>query len=219
MPAAPGQKMIGAYLEAELAERFAAWARQTDGGTSAALRRLVAEAVAGRSPPTPAGVGIGQQVGIRLKPTERLALTEAARLRGTTPANWIRSLALVHLARRPQWNEAELDLLRQVFRELRRIGHNVNQIARAMNEARASGYFPPDGTRVVEETGERIRSEMRRVVAVMTGNFDYWGLPDAERPKAAAGAIEQARAQAQSAQAARQRRPRRRPARFREEEG
>jgi hypothetical protein len=29
--------------------------------------------------------------------------------------------------------------------------------------------------------------EMRRVVAVMSGNFDYWGLTDKDRPKAVGG--------------------------------
>ena len=37
---------------------------------------------------------------------------------------------------------------------------------------------------------ERVRSEMRRVVAMVTGNFDYWGLPYADRPTASPGAQE-----------------------------
>ena len=44
----------------------------------------------------PRGVGRGEQVGVRLKATERQALAEAARAQGTSPANWIRSLALAH---------------------------------------------------------------------------------------------------------------------------
>ena len=56
MPAKPGQKLIGGYIVEALADRFNAWARQTDGGASAALRRLVAEAV-GEKPEAPRGVG------------------------------------------------------------------------------------------------------------------------------------------------------------------
>ena len=58
MPAKPGQKLICGYIDEALADRFNAWARQTDGGASAALRRLVAEAV-GEKPPAPRGVGWG----------------------------------------------------------------------------------------------------------------------------------------------------------------
>lgn len=151
---------------------------------------------------------------IRLRGEERRALNEAASARGTSPANWVRALAIVHLGRKPQWNTAELSELRDVFKELRRIGNNVNQIARALNVAQATGQYPPHQHRAVEEAAELIRYEMRRVVAVMTGNFDYWGLPDAERPTAAPGAVERHDAAAEAAEAKRRRRPKRRPARF-----
>lgn len=208
--------MVGAYVEAELAERFTAWARSTDGGSSAALRRLMAEAIDGQPPAPPAGVGRGEQVGVRFKRTERAALAEAARARDTSPANWVRSLALVHLARRPQWNAAELEALREVFRELRRVGTNVNQIARVMNGAIETGNYPPYQGGAVREAAQIIRSDMRRVVAMMTGNFDYWGLPDAEHPTAAPGAVARGDAQAAAAEQRRKDRPRRRPARFQE---
>ncbi|WP_198355819.1 plasmid mobilization protein [Granulibacter bethesdensis] len=153
MPALPGQKMVGTYVPAELAERFEAWARP-DGGKAAALRRLIVEAVNGeaeglhganpaRSKLTPAGVGRGQQIGIRLKAHERRALAEAAEAHGTSPANWVRSLAIVHLTSKPQWNPAESDALRELAREVRAIGNNVNQIARALNVAVQSGVYPP----------------------------------------------------------------------------
>lgn len=210
--------MVGAYVDAELAERFAAWARQTEGGASAALRRLLLEAMDGKEPVAPRGTGAGEQVGVRLKKPERLALIEAAQARATTPANWLRSLAIVHLARRPQWNAAELDELREVFKELRRIGNNVNQIARALNVAAHSGQYPPHQGLAAREAAEAIRDEMRRVVAMMTGNFDYWGLPLDERPTPRAEAIERQDAEARAAEKKRRGRPRRRPARFQEGE-
>ncbi|CAN7187606.1 plasmid mobilization relaxosome protein MobC [Phenylobacterium sp. LjRoot225] len=224
MPAAPGHKMVGTYVPAALAERFEAWAR-ADGGKAAALRRLIVEAMDGgagglhgaspaRSALAPVGVGRGKQVGIRLKDDERRALAEAAEQRGTSPANWVRSLAIVHLASKPQWNAAELEELRALFRELRAIGNNVNQIARTLNVAVQMGEYPPHQGLAAKEAAELVRAEMRRVVAVMTGNFDNWGLPDAERPTAAAGAVERADAAARMSEAARKRRPRRRPVRF-----
>jgi len=42
---------------------------------------------------------------------------------------------------------------------------------------------------------------MRRVVAVRNGNFDYWGMPDGDRPTAASGAVERVDAVATVAEA------------------
>ena len=214
-----GQRLLSTWVPETTAAAFHARAR-TEGGASALLRRLVAETVdpglhgASFEALAPAGSGRGEQIGIRLKGDERRALNEAASTRGTTPANWVRALAIVHLARKPQWSTAELSELREVFKELRRIGTNVNQIARALNVAQQTGQYPPHQHLAVQEAANTIRSEMRRVVAMMTGNFDYWGLPDAERPTAAVGAEERATAAAEAAEAKRKRRPRRRPARF-----
>ena len=209
MPIRPGRKLVGGYIDAALAERFEAWARRTDGSASAALRRLIAEAVDGTAPAAPRGAAMGGQVGVRLKETERAALSEAARARGTSPANWVRSLALVHLMRRPEWTPAEIEALRDVFRELRAIGQTVGRIARGLDGAAAAGVCPPGQGDAARAAAERIRIEMRRVVAVLSGNFDYWGLPDAERPTAAPGASERAGAQARAAEARRRNRPRR----------
>ncbi|HYD70756.1 plasmid mobilization protein [Azospirillum sp.] len=211
MAARNGQELLSVWVPAELAAVFKAQARVTEGGTSAALRRLVCEAVRGCPPAAPRGAGAGAQVGVRFKEAERAALAEAARARGCSPANWLRSLALVHLARRPQWTPAEVEALRAVFRELRAIGHGVDRIARALEDA--GGPAPPHAD-AVREAGAEVRAGMRRVVAVMTGNFDYWGLPDAERPTAAPGAAGRAGAEVLAAEVRRRNRPRRRAARF-----
>ena len=214
MPASPGQKMVGAYVDQGLATRFEAWARQTEGGTSAALRKLLAEA-RGDAPAAPArGNGVGQQVGVRFKEAERRLLSEVAGARGTTPANWLRSLALTHLSKRPQWNPAEVEALRHLFAEVRRIGNNVNQIARAVNASGAVGRVPAYQGEAAREAAELVRAEMRRIVALMTGNFDYWGLPDAERPTALPGAEERDEEVSRKEREKAARRPRRRPSRF-----
>ena len=160
---------------------------------------------------------MGQQVGVRFKGAERLALALAARARAVTPANWVRSLVLVHLTREPQWNDAEVEELRALFMELRRIGSNVNQIAHAANESALAGEPVADRSEAVLQAAELIRFEMRRVVAVMSGNFDYWGLPTDERPNPSRGAVARADAAARAAEAKRKLRPRRRPPRFKGE--
>lgn len=213
-----GQELLSTWVPADLAEAFKAQARQSDGGTSAALRWLIAEAVTGDRPSAPRGAGRGVQVGVRFKVDERAALADAARAHGTSPANWLRSLAIVHLARRPQWNSAEIDELRSLFRELRAIGNNINQIAHALNVAVQTGKYPPYQGAAAREAAELARNEMRRVVAVMSGNFDYWGLPDEDRPTASRGSVERADVAASVAEATRKRRPRRRGSRLARQE-
>ena len=205
-----GQEMVGTYVPAELAARFRGWARTTEGGASAALRRLIAGAVEGSEPEAPLGAS-GHQVLVRLKEAERLALLRAAKSRSTTPANWLRSLAIVHLGRRPQWNLGEMEAIRGIGDELRRIGNNVNQIARALNVAAHTGEYPPHQGQAAAEAVQEVRAEMRRLVAIYTGNFDYWGLPDADRPTAASGFLEREKQGESQVRSKRRLRPRRRP--------
>ena len=205
-----GQEMVGTYVPADLAVRFKAWARSTEGGASAALRRLIVGAVEGREPDPPPGAS-GHQVLVRLKDGERLALLRAANARSTTPANWLRSLAIVHLGRRPQWDAEEAEALREIGDELRRIGNNVNQIARALNVAAHVGEYPPHQGQAAAEAVQEVRAEMRRLIAVYTGNFDYWGLPDAERPTASPGVLEAEQQQEDKIRGKRRLRARRRP--------
>ncbi|CAO3441195.1 hypothetical protein [Azospirillum endophyticum] len=209
--------MVGGYVDAALAERFQAWARRTDGGASAALRRLIVQAVDGQTPAALEGAGTGRQIGVRFKEAERAALAAAARAHGTSPAAWLRALALVHLTGRPQWAPAELEALRAVFHELRAIATSLDRSTRVLAAAADAGLCPPTHREAAREAGALVRTEMRRVVAVMTGNFDYWGLPDAERPSAAPGAVERAAAAIGAAERRRKNRPRRRAAHCREE--
>jgi len=106
--------------------------------------------------------------------------------------------------------------LRDVFTELRRIGSNINQVAKALNVAAMSGEYPAEQGDAALAAAETVRRETRRVVAVMTGNFDYWGLPDAERPVAAYGAQVRDLDATEAERRKIRLRPRRRPARFQE---
>lgn len=211
-----GHKLIQAWVPVEIAEAFESQARISDGASSAALRRLVVTSATGQKP-LARGVGQGLQVGVRFKSTERDALAVAAEQRGTTPATWLRALALVHLVRRPQWNTREVDALVEISRDLRAIGRNLNQIARALNIAVQSGDYPPYQGGAAREGAVLVRHEMRRIAAIITGNYEYWGLPEDERPTAAPGAVERAGAEALAAKQQQRSRPRRRPLRFSDE--
>ena len=212
-----GQELLSAWVPSELATAFRVWARARDGGASAALRSLVAQAVTGEAPAAPAGAGAGQRLTVRLRADEQQALQAAARARGVTPSTWVRALAVAHLLRRPQWNPVEVDALRDLATELRRIGTNVNQVARALNVAVARGEYPPGQGEAAKAAAELVRAELRRVVAVMTGNWDYWGLPWADRPMPAPGAEEREQARTEAEAAQRRLRLPRRPRRFRQD--
>jgi hypothetical protein len=192
-----GQVLLSTWVSTELAARFRGWARGREGGVSASLRRLISDAAGDEAPPPPPGAS-GRQIMVRLKDAERLSLLRAAKERSTTPANWLRSLAIVHLGQRPQWNDSEVAALREIGQELRRIGNNVNQIARALNVAVMKGEYSPRQGDAAKEASEMVRAELRRLMAIYTGNFDYWGLPDADRPVAARenGRIEREREKA-----------------------
>lgn len=213
-----GQELLSAWVPSELAEAFRGWARAQSGGASAALRGLVTQAVTGEAPAAPPGPGAGYRLTVRLQEGERQALLAASKARGVTPSTWVRALTVAHLARRPQWNPAEVDALRDLFAEVRRIGGNVNQVARALNVAVARGEYPPGQGEAVREAVELVRSEMRRVVSVLSGNWDYWGLPWADRPMPAPGAEEREDERTRADAARRRLQPRRRPKRFRDGE-
>ncbi|WP_455181386.1 hypothetical protein [Azospirillum melinis] len=92
----------------------------------------------------------------------------------------------------PQWSPVEA--LRAAFRELRAIATSLDRSTHALTQAVDAGLCPSEHRDTACEAGDLVRVEMRRVVAVMTGSFDYWGLPDAECPDAAPGAAERAAA-------------------------
>ena len=165
-------------------------------------------AAGGTRPDNRAKQATGSEIKIRLKEPERLALNQMARARDTTAANWVRSLTVVHLSGRPQWSANELNELRTISDHLRRIGSDINVIAGIINGAVRTGAYPPEQGLAVKEAAELVRYEVRRLAAVMTGNFDYWGLPTDQRPKARPGAIELATLQAELAEAKRRERQR-----------
>jgi hypothetical protein len=173
MPVPAGKTLLNAYVDCDLADRFKAWARP-HGGVSAALRSVIEGAVAEHNPePSPGAAGF--HVTVRLRERERELLLAAAQARGMPVAAYLRSLAVVHLAGRPQWSPQEAEVLRELGGELRRIGNNVNQIARALNVAVHKGEYPAGQGAEAKEAAKLVRAELRRLLAIYTGNVERWG--------------------------------------------
>jgi len=211
---------LNVWVTPAVAERFKAAARLKDGSVSKALTRLITADLSDEGEPkAPVGAGQGKLVSVRFRNDERFALAQAAHARATTPANWVRSLALVHLMRRPEWNPDELAALRAISTELRRIGVNVNQIAHALNAAALVGECPPGQGEAAARAVELVKIETRRLAAAVTGNFDYYGFPWDEIPKPARGAITRRNMKEEAEAASHKRKPKLRPKKFRDGKG
>lgn len=207
MPVPAGKTLLNAYVDRLLAERFKTWARPR-GGVSAALRRVVEEAVADGSAEPSAGTA-GFQITVRLRERERDLLLDAAAARGLSPATYLRSLAVVHLSAQPQWSVAEAEALRAIGVELRRIGNNVNQVARALNVAVHKGEYPESQGSEAREAARLVRAELRRLLAIYSGNVERWGRPDMDLVIPPRGSLAEAERDEKEGRIRAKRRPRR----------
>ena len=119
-----GQVLVSAMVSAPQATVFRALAHAANLGMSAALRQMIAERVQAASQskdllPTDVAVGYSNRITVRLRDSEFVTLTQAAKNAGTPVANLIRSIVLNHLAGLKQWNETQLDQLLAIEREIR----------------------------------------------------------------------------------------------------
>lgn len=127
-------------LPPDLIRRFDA-AAAGQGGRSRLLRRLM-EGAAQATPPAPLEgppMARSGKLTLRLGDADlRLLEVEAAAM-GLSRTQWSAALIRRRLHDRPQFSRPEALALIEVRRELRRIGVNVNQIARALNTAVMDG--------------------------------------------------------------------------------
>ncbi|MGG5889494.1 MobC family plasmid mobilization relaxosome protein [Falsiroseomonas sp. HC035] len=213
MPVPVGKTLLNAYVDRDLADRFKAWARP-QGGVSAALRCVIQGAVAEHEPEPPPGAA-GFHVTVRLRERERELLLAAAQVRGMPVAAYLRSLAVVHLAGRPQWSPVEVEALRELGSEVRRIGNNVNQIARALNVAVHKGEYPAGQGSEAKEAARLVRAELRRLLAIYTGNLERWGQAAKDAEQVPRGLLSKAEAEEREGRERAKRRPKlRRPSPF-----
>nr|WP_314433970.1 MobC family plasmid mobilization relaxosome protein [uncultured Brevundimonas sp.] len=123
-------------LPPDLARRFDA-AATTRGGRSRLLRRLVEEAAQASVPEAvePPAAPRSRKLGLRLTETDLALLEREAAATGLSRTQWAVALIRRRLHGRPQLTRPDALALIDCRRELRRIGVNINQIARAMNTA------------------------------------------------------------------------------------
>lgn len=161
----------------DLIRRFDA-AAASRGGRSRLLRQLMEGAAHAALPegPDASPARLTGKLGLRLVPADLAVLEAEAARRGMTRTQWTVALIRARLYRRPQLNRAEALALIEVQRELRRIGVNVNQIARALNTAVMEGAVLDLEVAQLAAFSEEIRAHLSGVRAAFEGNLAYWSV-------------------------------------------
>lgn len=163
-------------LSDDLAGQFDSWAAD-HGGRSVALRNMVGRAVRDAKPPS---ARAGPRVALPVKLTVRLSADDAAGLAslaaetGLTRNAWAAAVLRRRLATQPTFVGADAIAVIAIQAELRRVGVNINQIARALNTAVLEGRVLDLELTYLDELRAEIRAHMSGLREAIAGNLAYW---------------------------------------------
>jgi hypothetical protein len=165
---------ISVRVPDDLAARFAA-AADLAGGRAPMLRQLMTS-ICG---PEPAAAPLqGRMAAVRVY--VRLTAAESARLDleagalGLRRSAWIAAMVRRQLLSQPTFGPADEQLLIGMRAELRRIGVNVNQIARAMNTAVMEGRVLDAELTAIDDFRRELRGHIAALGDAFEGNLAYW---------------------------------------------
>lgn len=159
----------------DLIRRFDA-AAAAQGGRSRLLRRLMEDA-AGAPLPAPMQAPSAPRSGkltLRLGEADLRLLEVEATAMGLSRTQWSVALIRCRLHDRPQFNRPEALALIEVRRELRRIGVNINQIARALNTAVMDGVVLDLEVAQLGAFQAEIAAWVEALGEAFVGNLAYW---------------------------------------------
>ena len=164
-------------VPSDLIRRFDA-AAASRGGRSRLLRRLMEEAALAALPEAveTSSARLSGKLGLRLTPADLTVLEAEAARAGMTRTQWTVALIRARLHHRPQLSHGDALALIEVQRELRRIGINVNQIARALNTAVMEGAVLDLEVAQLAAFSEEIRAHLVGVREALQGNLAYWSV-------------------------------------------
>jgi hypothetical protein len=163
-------------LSDDLAARFDGWASDR-GGRSPALRYLIEQASGADAPSREAPVRLGPRpvkLTVRLAAADGRGLDAAATEMGLTRNAWAAALIRRRLHARPTLRRSDELSLLAMQTELRRIGVNVNQIARALNTAVMEGKVLDLELAYLDDLRAEIRAHMAALHGAFEGNLGYW---------------------------------------------
>lgn len=169
--------LFNVRLSDELALRFDAWAG-AQGGRSAGLRRLIAEACTGDAAPLVAAPTDlrSTKLTVRLAATDARGLDAAAAAMGLSRNRWAAAVIRRRLVGRPTFRRSEELALLAIQTEVHRIGVNVNQIARALNTAVMEGKVLDLEMVALNELRTELRAHLLALREAFEGNLAYWHL-------------------------------------------
>jgi hypothetical protein len=146
------------------------------GGRSALLRRLVQDQIG--APPVQSAaasaVRSAARLMVRLAAPEASHVTAHASAMGLRRAGWVAALVRRHAFGRPTFDRVQETALLAIRGEIRRIGVNLNQIARAMNTAVIEGRVLALELQSVEDLRRELRGHMAALREAFAGNLTYW---------------------------------------------
>lgn len=146
------------------------------GGRAPTLRRLMDQAASG---PSPAGGRLPARplkLTIRLTADDGDGLACEAAAMGLTPNGWAAALIRHRLHGKPTFPHAETVALLAIQGEVRRIGVNVNQIARALNTAVMEGKVLDLEMAYLDALRTELRAHMFTLREAFEGNLAYWAV-------------------------------------------
>ena len=174
---ASGQVAIfNVRLDDDLAARFDGWALER-GGRSAALRRLISDAAKrGETMSAEASprLALPLKLTVRLSANDGRGLDIAAVEMGLTRNAWAAAVLRRRLRDRPTLRPDDEASFMAIQTELRRIGVNVNQIARALNTAVMEGRVLDLELSALNDLRRELRSYLEDLREAIEGNLSYW---------------------------------------------
>lgn len=160
----------------DLATSFDGWAAER-GGRSPALRHLIEQACTSPAPSCAKRARLAARpvkLTVRLAAADGQGLDAAAAEMGLTRSAWAAALIRRRLHARPTFRRSDELSLLAMQTELRRIGVNVNQIARALNTAVMEGKVLDLELAYLDDLRAEIRAHMLALREAFEGNLAYW---------------------------------------------
>lgn len=111
---------------------------------------------------------------VRLSVADGHGLDAAAAAMGLTRNAWAAAVIRRRLHGRPTFSRPDELSLLAVQAEMRRIGVNINQIARALNTAVMEGKVLDLELAYLDELRAEIRTHMQALREAFAGNLAYW---------------------------------------------